>query len=169
MVEGKEFPSIFTFQSQTAHRNLKAGIAQKYSLSSLLSLEPLVDKVTRNFMSTLRDRAENIENSNLKGARLDLGEWLQFYAFDVIGAITFSRTFGFIDAGCDFRGVLRGLEGGLRYGALVGQVPALHSWLMANPFLQSTILKISAISKNNPVPIVYQVSSRACFVVDTQD
>lgn len=139
------------------HRNLKAGIAQKYSLSSLLNLEPLVDTVTQNFMATLRERARST-NTTSEGTRLDLGEWLQFYAFDVIGAITFSRTFGFIDAGRDSRGVLKGLEGGLAYISVIGQVPQLHPWLMANPLLQNTILKIPAIAKNNPVPMVYQVS-----------
>ncbi|KAF8859697.1 cytochrome P450 [Acephala macrosclerotiorum] len=141
MIDGNVYRSIFTLQDQSAHRTLKAGIAQKYSLSSLLTLEPLVDTVTRNFMSILRERSHNPANTDSHGTRLDLGEWLQFYAFDVIGAITFSRTFGFIDEGKDERGVLRGLEGGLTYGGVV-----------------NTVLKIPAIAKNNPIPIVHQVS-----------
>ncbi|CZR58541.1 related to cytochrome P450 oxidoreductase [Phialocephala subalpina] len=157
VIDNKVYRSIFTLQSQSAHRILKASIAQKYSLSSLLTLEPLVDTVTRNFMSTLRERSQTAPDTNIAGTRLDLGEWLQFYAFDVIGAITFSRTFGFIDDGKDERGVLRGLEGGLTYGAVVGQVPGAHPWLMGNPVLQNTVLKIPAIAKNNPVPIVYQM------------
>ncbi|KUJ21456.1 putative cytochrome P450 pisatin demethylase [Mollisia scopiformis] len=147
---GKSYPSIFTLQSQDAHRQLKAGIAQKYSLSSLLSLEPMVDNVTRNFMSTLHERASS-------GTRLDLGEWVQFYAFDVIGAITFTGTFGFIDKGCDERGILRGLDGGLIYGAVVGQVPGWHEWLMGSSFLQETVMKIPVLAAGNPVPIVVQM------------
>lgn len=81
----------------------------------------------------------------------------------MIGAITFSRTFGFIDDGKDERGVLRGLEGGLTYGAVVGQVPGAHPWLMGNPVLQNTVLKIPAIAKSNPVPIVYQVGPSQYF------
>lgn len=106
-------------------------------------------------MSTLRECAHNPATTNYLGTRLDLGEWLQFYAFDVIGAITFSRTFGFINDGKDKRGVLRGLEAGLTYGAVVGQVPRAHTWSMGNPVLQNNVLKIPAIAKNNPVPIVH--------------
>jgi hypothetical protein len=157
MLNGQSYHSIFSLQSQDAHRALRAGIAQKYALSSLLSLEPLVDSVTRNFMSTLRERSPN--TSDKEGTKVDLGEWLQFYAFDVIGAITFSRTFGFIDAGTDERSVLKGLEGGLRYGAVVGQINGLHGWLLGNPFLQNMLSRIPAVAKNDPVPMVFKVSS----------
>lgn len=105
-------------------------------------------------MSTLRERSTQDQEGN----RLDLGEWLQFYAFDVIGAITFSRTFGFIDAGTDERGVLKGLEGGLGYGAVVGQIKGLHGWLLGNPFLQNVLSKIPAVARNDPVPMVFKVS-----------
>lgn len=103
-------------------------------------------------MSTLHERSQGNEDT-----KFDLGEWLQYYAFDVIGAITFSRTFGFIDKGTDERGVLKGLEGGLTYGAVVGQIIGLHGWLLGNPFLQNILGRIPAVAKNDPVPMVFKV------------
>ena len=36
----------------------------------------------------------------------DLGEWLQFFAFDVMGTMTFSKRYGFLDQGKDVGGML---------------------------------------------------------------
>lgn len=163
--DGKPLYSIFSTQNQAHHRILKSGIAQKYSLSSLLRLEPLVDKVTQNFVSTLRTRLDSSQNSS-EGVVIDFGEWVQYYAFDVIGAITFSKTFDFIDAGKDERGVIQGLEGGLMYGGVVGQIPGLHPWLLGSPRVEAVLASIPPIAASNPVPIVKRMITDALASAD---
>ena len=80
------------------------------------------------------------------------------YAFDVIGAITFNRTFGFMEERRDIQDIIAGIEGGLWYGSLCGQVPELHPWLLGNKSLMSILShNIAAIDEANPVPKVVQV------------
>ncbi|KAJ5697351.1 hypothetical protein N7488_011035 [Penicillium malachiteum] len=69
---------------------------------------------------------------DLEGQRVDLGEWLQWYAFDVIGAITFQQRFGFMEQREDVQNMIADLEVGLKYAGVVGQVPSLHSWMIGN-------------------------------------
>ncbi|OBT71609.1 hypothetical protein VF21_08946 [Pseudogymnoascus sp. 05NY08] len=98
---------------------------------------------------------------------IDIGEWLQFYAFDVIGSITFSRTFGFLDAGVDYTGVIEGIDFGLKYGAVIGQIPALHRWLFGSPRMQKIMSYIPGAEKKDPIRTVLQMIQDAMGSVDT--
>lgn len=92
-------------------------------MSSIKSLEPFADECTAIFIDAMKD---------LEGQRVDLGAWLQWYAFDVIGAITFQHRFGFMEKRKDVKGMIDGLEKGLHYAGIVSQVPSLHSWMIGN-------------------------------------
>lgn len=43
------------------------------------------------------------------GAICDLGKWLQMFAFDVMGEITFSKRLGFLESGGDVDGVIESI------------------------------------------------------------
>lgn len=58
-----------------------------YSMSSLVHYEAFVDHCADLFTTRLSEFAE-------KKQTLNLGHWLQCYAFDVIGNITFGERFG---------------------------------------------------------------------------
>lgn len=89
---------------------------------------------------------------------VDLGIWLQWYAFDVIGAITFRRKFGFMEERRDIHDIIAGIEGGLWYGCICGQLPEFHPWLLGNHTLMNVLLKnIPAVEMANPVPKVVKV------------
>ncbi|KAJ5897370.1 cytochrome P450 [Penicillium tannophilum] len=121
--EDKVMPSMFSVRDPIAHQALRRPVAQKFSMSSIKSLEPFADECTGIFIDAMRD---------LEGQQVDLGAWLQWYAFDVIGAITFQHRFGFMERREDVQGMIGGLEAGLRYGGVAGQVPWLHSWTVGN-------------------------------------
>lgn len=80
--------SMFSVRDPTEHQALRRPVAQKFSMSSIRSMEPLADECTGIFLAA---------TDNLAGELVDLGTWLQWYAFDVIGAITFQRRFGFME------------------------------------------------------------------------
>lgn len=147
---------------------MRSGIAQKYSLSALLALEPLVDDVTNSFMSTIREVIKDQGNGPKDGGIIDLGQWVQYYAFDVIGAITFNRTFGFIKDRGDTRRVTLGIENGLSYGSLVGQIPELHQWLFGSAFVHRTILQLPVLKAMSPMPIVYKVRLAAACLLSSK-
>ena len=41
-----------------------------------------------------------------KGVDFDMYDWLQYFTFDVIGEVTFSRRLGFLDKGGDIEDVI---------------------------------------------------------------
>jgi len=105
------------------HRTLKRPIANAFSMTTMVELEPQVDKCIR----ILEDKFDARLDQDI-----DLGDWMQFFAFDVITTITFSDRMGFLDEGRDVNGVLDALETRFRYGSFVGQYPPLHSLLLGN-------------------------------------
>lgn len=93
-------------------------------MSSLVSYEPFVEKVNRDFMAALAHHAQH-------GKSFDLFTWMQFYAFDVIGEITLGRSFGLLEAGYDKDGLLHAVHvGSISYGSSVGLIPEIHSWFL---------------------------------------
>ncbi|KAJ3560647.1 hypothetical protein NPX13_g9233 [Xylaria arbuscula] len=57
---------------------------------------------------------------------VDMGHWMQCYAFDVIGQITYGERIGFLDRGEDIQGIMRAIEKQLAYGAIVGIYARFH-------------------------------------------
>ena len=142
-------PSMFTVRDPAAHQALRRPVAQKFSMSSIKSLEPFADECSAIFIDAMRD---------LEGQRVDLGAWLQWYAFDVIGAITFQHRFGFMEKRMDVQGMIGGLEVGLRYAGIVSQVPSLHSWMIGN-FWVGKVLGFMGVS--DPLRTMVEVSQCA--------
>lgn len=70
------------------------------------------------------------------GQVIDLQHWLQCYAFDVIGEITFANRFGFLDMGEDKEGVFGAIDGRGVYSTFVGIFPWIHRFLF--PYLPTT-------------------------------
>jgi cytochrome P450 len=63
----------------------------------------------------------------------DLGEWLHFFAFDVLGEVAFSNNFGFLDAGIDVDHAIKTIDDSQTYNGIVGQIPILDHFLRRNP------------------------------------
>ena len=85
-------------------------------MSSLVSYEPLVDSTTEVFISqTQKLFAET-------GKSCNFSEWLQFYAFDVIGELTWSKRLGFVEKNEDVDGIVQFLAKFLAYAGPVSWV-----------------------------------------------
>ncbi|CZR69977.1 related to cytochrome P450 CYP3/CYP5/CYP6/CYP9 subfamilies [Phialocephala subalpina] len=115
---------VFSETSNAMHAIERKKTSNMYSMSSLVSYEPFVDKVNSEFMTALVDHAQH-------GRVIDLFTWLQFYAFDVIGEITLGKSFGLIEAGYDKDGLLHAVHvGSITYGSMMGLVPEIHPWYL---------------------------------------
>lgn len=79
-------------------------------------------------MSKLRDFADSKKP-------VDMGAWLQYYAFDVVGEMTFAKKLGFLEEGKDIDGIIEQIGGLLVYASVCGQVPEMHNLLFGNPLL----------------------------------
>jgi hypothetical protein len=111
--------TLFPDRDMKRHAETRKRFQAMYSMSSLVSYEGYVNECTAIFRERLTEFAES-------GETIDMAHWLQCYAFDVIGNITYSQRFGFLDRGEDIAGLLKALHGVLRYGALVGIYASWH-------------------------------------------
>jgi len=69
-------------------------------MSTLIQYEPFVDSTTKLFLS----QTEKLYASTGDGC--NFSRWLQFYAFDVIGEMTYSKRHGFIQENRDIDGIV---------------------------------------------------------------
>lgn len=145
--------SLFTTRDSEEHKLLKRPVAQWYSMTSIRSLEYLVDPCSHLFTDAMTD---------LQGEVIDLGTWVQWYAFDVIGAITFGSRFGFMETRKDVQGVINGIEVGLTYCGVIGQIPVLHKFLLGNMIVRKVLGYLMG-GKGDPMPTVEKVSDHRHF------
>jgi cytochrome P450 len=118
--------NLFSDRDEQHHREQKRLVANAYSLSSLLEMEPGVDSCTQIFLDKLGSFAD-------RKAPVDLGAWLQYYSFDVVGEFVFAKKLGFLEEGRDVDGMIVAIQGMLVYASLCGQVPEMHHILLGNP------------------------------------
>ncbi|KAL2220480.1 cytochrome P450 [Thermoascus aurantiacus ATCC 26904] len=116
--QGRRKFDLFAERDEAVHGRQRKLVSNIYAMSSLKELEKWVDDAVEVFMRRMEDQGSRT---------VDLGKWLQLFAFDVIGEITFSKRFGFLDMGED-DGSFAQIEGALRSASWVGQVPWVY-WL----------------------------------------
>jgi aromatic ring-cleaving dioxygenase len=121
--DGQYSETMFSARSFTVHKRYRQQVAQLYTLTNLRLYEPYEDECTGIFCRSMVE---------LQGQPLDLTEWLQWYAFDVIACITFQRRFGFMEEQKDVKDMIKGVGAMFPYMSSVGQFPALHPWIMGN-------------------------------------
>ncbi|KAJ5961635.1 cytochrome P450 pisatin demethylase [Penicillium viridicatum] len=118
LMDDLSLTNLFSVRSSTKHAEDRKKVASLYSMTSLVAYEPFVDNCIEIFKQRLDEFAT-------KGQLIDMGHWLQCYAFDVIGNITFGDRFGFLDAGNDVGNMIDFLDGSFAACSYFG----LYIWL----------------------------------------
>lgn len=114
LAHGDRVQSLFNTLDNDFHARLRRMTNSAYTMTTLVGYEPLVDSTTTVFLEATRKLyCEDSERE------CEFSEWLRFYAFDVIGELTFSRRFGFIEQGIDVGGISKSLASFLDYAAPV--------------------------------------------------
>lgn len=117
VANGRRLHTMFNTTDETFHAKLRRAVSGPYAMSTLIQFEPLVDSTTAEFIKQLEYRYAKGPNMNRV---FDLGAWLQFFAFDVIGELTYSCRLGFVDKGIDVDNIISSLERLFEYFAVVG-------------------------------------------------
>lgn len=104
MHEGQELPIIIAAIDSKRHAQLRRPVAGAYSLTSLLELESVVDDVISTMVKRLR---EKFIRGPDHGKSCLIDQWMSFFSFDLILQATFSKDFGFLNAGKDVDSMLR--------------------------------------------------------------
>jgi hypothetical protein len=72
-------------------------------MTALVKYEPYVNNTIKTFLAVLETRF--CERPGKEGA-IDFPEWLQYYAFDVVGELTYGKRHGFLDTGEDVGNII---------------------------------------------------------------
>ncbi|KAF5024142.1 hypothetical protein F66182_3776 [Fusarium sp. NRRL 66182] len=145
LANGKKLETMFNTANDRYHARLRRAVSNAYAMSTLVTFEPFVDSTSTEFIKQLKLRfADRAGDQGI----CDFGSWLQFYAFDVIGELTFSKRLGFVERGVDIDNIIRDLESFLNYVSWVGQIPFLDNLLIKNPvklwMAKNGLLNVSA-------------------------
>jgi cytochrome P450 len=116
---------MFSERDPIKHKHLKNSVAQLFSMTNMRGYEVYADECTEISMEAMKD---------LQGEPIELSEWLQWYAFDVITSITFQRRFGFMEQRKDVNNLIWEIDCVLQYVRFIGQTPELHPWLAKDPW-----------------------------------
>ena len=144
-------PTVFSIRDEAGHKALKRPVANAYSMSALVELEPM----TNDCITILEKKF-----AGMPGKDVDLGEWLQWYAFDVITSITFSNRLGFMEEEKDVAGIINAIEGRLAYNSVIGEAPTLHKFLLGNTVVRSLANQIPALARLNSARYIVTFAAR---------
>ncbi|KAK0631073.1 cytochrome P450 [Bombardia bombarda] len=133
LVDGNIVYNLFSEIDAAKHAQEKKHVAKYYSPNGVASFEPHIDKTIVHFCNELEKRFMNHLNESAKPT-INMGEWITFYTWDVVGAITFSKPLGYLSAGHDFDGTLSNAEKAVDYFAWVGTMPFLDHVFDKNRF-----------------------------------
>lgn len=119
--------------SETGHKEMvrrTRNVAVGYSLSNLLKGEEHID----GCLSLFRDQLSKLSRLAPSGG-IHLDKWINYLAFDIVGEATFSRSFGFLQAGHDIDDSISNQFKLRLYIAIVGHYNFMHDYLLANPLI----------------------------------
>lgn len=91
--------NLFSERNPEEHRIAKRKVGAAFSMPNLLQSEAAIDSCVKLFMHRLRDLTTD-------GSPIDLGAWLQYFAFDVVGEVSFASKLGFLEQGKDVDGMM---------------------------------------------------------------
>ncbi|KAL4861764.1 hypothetical protein BDV12DRAFT_203700 [Aspergillus spectabilis] len=119
-------------------RHIEKGkhVAAGYALSNIIKSESYVDDIIK----TLEDHLNKLTESKQP---VHLDKWFNFFAFDVVGEVTFSQSFGFVKAGHDIGSAIANARKLALYVSVVGHFVWFHNLTIGNP-LMSTLGLIPA-------------------------
>lgn len=123
--------AVFNSQDEALHKQIKNPIAPLYSLSNVSKLEGLIDDVLLMLQRQLDSRFAST------GETFDLGDWCQYFAFEVMGTMTFSKGYGFIEEGRDVGGMLNAIQTFMKTVAPMTQMYWLDRILYKNRIADS--------------------------------
>ena len=99
-MKGGKIPDVFATRDEDVHRLMRRPVANLYSVTNLLRLETLMTSTVQYLFVRLDELFAD------KGVDFDLFNWIQFFMFDVLGEVTFSRGLGCLEKGGDVQDVI---------------------------------------------------------------
>lgn len=100
VANGKPLLSLFSTTDEDFHAKYRRCVNNAFAMSSLVNYEPLVNSTLTYWL----DKTEELFAST--GRSCNFSQWLQFFAFDVIGDLTWSKRLGFVEGNKDVDNII---------------------------------------------------------------
>ncbi|KAI0127016.1 cytochrome P450 [Xylariales sp. AK1849] len=110
--------NLFASRDPAQHAAMRRKVAAMYSMSSMVSYEPYVD----HCIELLHEQLDSFAGNKTV---INLGKWLQYFAFDAVSMITFGERLGFLDHGRDVENMIQNLN----YDHAVLSYVSLYPWM----------------------------------------
>ena len=108
---------------------MRANVAPAYSLSNVIRNEPYIDRT----VTLMEQRLDEVSKD---GKSVELGKWIHFLTWDILGEITFSKRFGFLDEAKDVGNSIANTFALAFYVTTAGYIQWLHVLLLGNPLFR---------------------------------
>jgi cytochrome P450 len=122
---------FFAEQNKTIHSGLRKKVSTAYSMTAILRFEKYIQQCLDLMMQRLRVHAEGKRTVNMS-------EWTNALAFDVVGELAFGEPFGHLEAEEDVLGIRNLIYNGFWLSSILG-----HVWgqlnLIQNPVVESIL------------------------------
>ncbi|KAL6709305.1 hypothetical protein ACN47E_001712 [Coniothyrium glycines] len=127
--KGRRLLSLFSTTDEDYHAKHRRCVNNAFAMSSLVNYEPLVTSTLTLWL----DKTQELFASTRQSC--NFSQWLQFFAFDVVGDLTWSKRLGFVEGNKDVDNIIEFLAKFFDYVAPVGQMPILDQIFWKNPIL----------------------------------
>ena len=111
--DGETLENIFATPDITYHARMRRTIGAAYSTTAITELEPLLDDCVNLFISRIREASIPTPRA------FNIADWLQYYSFDCLGVVSFSKQIGFLKTGTDVGSMIKIVDKIFDYVALV--------------------------------------------------
>ncbi|KAK7993614.1 hypothetical protein PG989_006995 [Apiospora arundinis] len=120
--EGAPLLNLFSVQDVAYHSSLKKTIGGLYTKTAVLGLEPKIDDCVKTFTQRVKELTSDGPIS------LDMSSWVHYFSFDCLGELNSSEKLGFLESGCDIKGMIAGSDRILFKTGLFAQAPFLQGY-----------------------------------------
>ena len=113
---GRYVYTLFSSIDEIWHGNLRKSINWIFTPRAAASYEPIVDNTLRIFLQEINRRFADRDGPD---GVIDFSRWFLYFTFDVMGDLTYSRRYGFLESGRDVDGIISYVQNFLSYGFFV--------------------------------------------------
>ncbi|THC90663.1 hypothetical protein EYZ11_009872 [Aspergillus tanneri] len=117
-------PGLFGVQKYQDLLNIKHGLAAAFSMASIKTYEPQVDRCLLVLLDALKNNPISIP----------LDEWIRWFTYDVVGRILFGEPIGFLEKRKDVHGLVAATSQTFDTIDYLARVPKL-SWFYRETYL----------------------------------
>ena len=128
-VPNSSYNNLMSERDPKKYGPMRSHVASAFALTNIIKNESVIDEVIALFERRLDEFSQHRKP-------LELGKWLHFLTYDLLGEIMFSNRFGFLDEGRDVgRSISNNFYQALYLSCAV-YMQWLHSILLGNPILR---------------------------------